>query len=204
MNFSRTVERVCGGLFLVSVALGGCGTDVSEIASSVKDAATQGLEKAKQTAGEVGQSVTETAKNAAGNLSETMGMAGDFDLQAGQPVKTDACYARCVALGQDRPAVLQLQSYQDAEHESFPSVFVQAEVIYIEPASLVGKTVEAQLFIKRQQNEPTLFTRDTPVQLKIDAIEDGLLVGQIVSGSLSSSGTSETTPVSGSFHGVIQ
>ena len=182
----------------------GCDKDVSEIASSVKDAAKQGLDKARETAGDVSQSVTDSAKDAAGSLGETMGMAGSFELNVGQPLKTEACYVRCIALGADRPAVLQLQSYQHAEKESFPSVFAQATVASVDVAALSGQTVEAQLFIKPQPNAATFYTREAPVQLKITAIEEGVVIGEILGGSVCASDTSQPTPVSGRFRGVIQ
>jgi len=205
MSSSKFLKDLPAALLAVlCLSVGGCGKDVSEIASSVKDAATQGLEKARETAGDVAQSVSETAKSTAGAVGETMGMAGSFDLTVGQALKTDACYARCIVLGADRPAVLQLQSYQDAEKESFPAVFRRAQVTATDAAALAGQTVEAQLFVKRQANEDTLYTRDAPVQLKVNAIEEGLLVGEIVSGSLATAGSSETMAVSGSFRAVIQ
>jgi hypothetical protein len=190
-------------LALLVVVLG-CGTDVSELASSVRDAASQGLDKAKEAAGDVSRSVADRARGAAGSLSETLGMAGSFDLVVGEPLKIDACYARCIAVGPDRPAVLQLQSYQESERESFPSAFLRAEVTAADIGGLVGQTVEAQLFVKRRQDQPTLYTRDAPVQVTIRRIEDGLLIGEISGGALSSHETAAPVAVSGSFRGLIQ
>jgi hypothetical protein len=116
------VRGASGACLALLVLVSGCGTDVSEMASSVRDAATQGLEKAKETAGDVSRSV----QGAAGTLSEKAGFAGSFDLTVGEPLKASACYATCVALGPNRSGVLQVQSYRDAESESFPSVFLRA------------------------------------------------------------------------------
>ncbi|MCL4201557.1 MAG: hypothetical protein KJ000_03630 [Pirellulaceae bacterium] len=191
------------GLALL-VPFAGCGTDVSEMASSVRDAATQGLEKAKETAGDVSRSVSDTVQGAAGSLSETAGLAGSFNLTVGEPLQTGGCYATCIALGPNRPAILQLQSYRDVESESYPSVFLRASVAAPDLNSLVGQTVDAQLFVKRSLNEPTLYTRDAPVQLTIRAIEEGLLVGEIAGGSLSNHGSAAPTAVSGNFRSLIQ
>lgn len=182
------------------VLVSGCGTDVSEMASSVRDAATQGLDKARETAGDVTRSV----QGAAGTLSEAAGFAGSFDLTVGEPLQTGGCYATCVALGPNRSGVLQLQSYRDAQNESFPSVFLRAPVAAPDLNALVGQTVDAQLFVKRSLEEPTLYTRDAPVQLTIRAIEEGLLVGEIAGGSLSNHGSATPTAVSGNFRGLIQ
>lgn len=182
------------------VLVSGCSTDVSEMASSVRDAATQGLDKARETAGDVTRSV----QGAAGTLSEAAGFAGSFDLTVGEPLQTGGCYATCVALGPNRSGVLQLQSYRDAQNESFPSVFLRAPVAAPDLNALVGQTVDAQLFVKRSLEEPTLYTRDAPVQLTIRAIEEGLLVGEIAGGSLSNHGSATPTAVSGNFRGLIQ
>jgi hypothetical protein len=194
------VRGASGACLALLVLVSGCGTDVSEMASSVRDAATQGLEKAKETAGDVSRSV----QGAAGTLSEKAGFAGSFDLTVGEPLKASACYATCVALGPNRSGVLQVQSYRDAESESFPSVFLRAPVAAPDLNSLVGQTVDAQLFVKRSLEEPTLYTRDAPVQLTIRAIEEGLLVGEIAGGSLSNHGSATPTAVSGNFRGLIQ
>jgi hypothetical protein len=197
----RGASVACLGLL---VLVSGCGTDVSEMASSVRDAATQGLEKAKETAGDVTRNVTDTVQGAAGTLSEKAGFAGSFDLTVGEPLKAGGCYVTCVALGPNRSGVLQLQSYRDAENESFPSVFLRAAVAAPDLNSLVGQTVDAQLFVKRSLEEPTLYTRDAPVQLTIRAIEEGLLVGEIAGGSISNHGSATPTAVSGNFRGLIQ
>jgi hypothetical protein len=189
---------VCGSGLLLLVS--GCGQNVGDMASSVKDAASRGVDQAKQAAG----GVAETARGTSARLAEKAGLAGEFDLHVGQPLKTDACYVQLIALGPDRPAVLQLQSCRDPVRESFPSVFLRAEVAAADFPALVGQTVEAQLFVKPLPDAPTLHSRDAPVQLRIDALGEDFLSGEIIAGSLSGPGQDSPIPVSGSFRGMVQ
>lgn len=189
----------CAGL-LIMVA--GCGDKMGDITSSVKDAAKEGMDKARTTAGKVGDRVAGAAKGAATRVEERAGLAGVFELTAGGNHKTDACYAQLIVLGQERPSVLQLRSSKDAERESFPSVFVRAEVSAADFAALVGQSLEAQLFIKPSGDAPTLFTQDAPVQMTITSIQDGVLEGRISGGSLTGAAGGSPLPATGSFRAV--
>lgn len=190
---------------VIAFLLCGCGKDVSEIASSVKQAASEGLDQARQTASDVSESVAEKARGATGAVSEGLGLAGDFQLNAGQPMAISGCYVTLVTPVEGGPAILQLQSYQEASQESFPSVLVRAEVTAASISELTGQTVQAQVFLKPRQDQPTLFAFDSNVQVKINGIEDEKVVGEIVAGTLSGVDEGQPpVPVSGDFRGVIR
>lgn len=186
------------GVGLVTL-FAGCGQDLGDIASSVRDTASQGVDRARQMA----DGAAETARDTGSRLAETAGMAGHFDLEVGEPLKTSACYVQLITLGPDRPSVLQLQSYRDAERESFPSVFFRAKVAEADYSGLVGQTIDGQLFVKFQSDTPTFSTQDGPVQVRIDTIEEQQLTGQIVAGSLTAATDGTVLPVSGTFRGSV-
>jgi hypothetical protein len=172
---------VAAALMWISLS-GGCGKSVTEIASSVKDATTKGLEQAKETASQVGQTVTEQAQNVTGQVQEGLALAGTMTVNMGGPLQTQACYVTLVPAAGGRPAVLQLQSYQDEQQESFPSVFARATVPAAGLSELAGQT--------------------SPIQLKIHNVDEKQVAGEILAGALADAATGQTQPVSGTFQGV--
>jgi hypothetical protein len=181
---------------------GGCGKSVTEIASSVKDATTKGLEQAKETASQVGQTVTEQAQNVTGQVQEGLALAGTMTVNMGGPLQTQACYVTLVPAAGGRPAVLQLQSYQDEQQESFPSVFARATVPAAGLSELAGQTIPAQMFVQPQAGGPVWHSQASPIQLKIHSVDEKQVAGEILAGALADAATGQTQPVSGTFQGV--
>ena len=128
-----------------------------------------------------------------------------MDLKIKIDISVGACYTVFVPPTGKRPAVLQLKSYKDAEQETFPSVFFQAQVKADTIAALAGQTVSAQLFVKPSADAPTWYSTDSePVELQIASITEGRMHANVVSGSLRNAGDNSTTPVTGSLETVVQ
>jgi hypothetical protein len=165
----------------------------------------QAKEAADKAAGEVAK-VTESVSDTATAAKEQLNMAGSMELTVGEPMKTNACYARIVSPGAGRATVLQLQSYGQAGQESFPSVFLQAQVAAATPAELAGQVVKARLFVQRATGGPVLFSENaSPIELEVVSIADKILTAKILSGTLRDSATGASVPVSaGTFTGVLQ
>nr|MCU0875730.1 hypothetical protein [Pirellulaceae bacterium] len=77
MFTKRTRRRAAGWLLLVlvSVAAGCGGKSVSDLASSVKDAASQGVQSVKDTAQQVSQDVAGAAQGVTDKASQAVEMA---------------------------------------------------------------------------------------------------------------------------------
>ncbi len=196
---------ILGSISLVlAVTAAGCGKSVSDLASSVKDAASEGMQSVKDKAQQVGQDVADKARGMTDKAAETLEMAGTMQLKIDQPLQVSACYASFSRVQAAGVGVLQLQSYRDAPQEAFPSVFVRASCSSATLADLAGQTLAAQMFVQAQENGPVWSATDQPVQLKITAVEEKQLKAEIVSGSLAHSGTGATQAVSGTFEGVLQ
>jgi hypothetical protein len=100
--------------------------------------------------------------------------------------------------------VLQLQSYRDAENESFPSVFLRSQVNASSPSDLIGQIVTARLFVQQDAQGSVLFSETgSPVELKIVSFEEQLLTAELVAGSLLDTATGESVAVTGKFEGVL-
>jgi hypothetical protein len=181
----------------------GC-DDVSEIASSVKDAATEGVDTVKESVSEAAKEVKETVQDATDTVSEEAGLAGSMDIKLDSSIQVDACYAKFVEPASGRPGVFQLQSYRDAADESFPSVFVQAQVSAATTTELIGQTLAAQVFVQTAEDGATWHTETDPVQIKIASIEDKMVSAEVVSGALTSTETGASQPIQGTFSGVLQ
>jgi len=198
-------RRVLWSISMVWAATAaGCGKSVSDIASSVKDAASEGVQSVKDTAQQVSQDVTNKVQGVTDQAAQTLEMAGSMQLQIDQPLQVSACYASFSHVKAAGAGVLQLQSYREAEQESFPSVFVRAPCSTATLAELTGQTLAAQMFVQPQQNGPVWSATAEPVQLKITAVEEKQLKAEIVGGNLANSGTGATQAVTGSFEGVLQ
>lgn len=200
-----TWRRLAAGLTLGCVfAAAGCGgKSISDLASSVKDAASQGVESVQEKAQQISQDVADQARGLADKASEAAQLAGTMKLTLDQPLEISACYANFSWLQAAGTGVLQLQSYRDARQESFPSVFLRVQHSAAAPAQLAGQTFDAQMFVQQQENGPLWTATDPPIQLKITSLQDKVLRAEIVEGNLVHSGTGAATAVTGAFEGVL-
>lgn len=180
------------------VSLGACSkTEVSDLVGKVKQTASEGSDKVKQ-------AVSEQIGDAADNVQEQLNLAGSIELTLDTPVATQACYAQFIRQGSGRPNVLQLQSYRSAENESFPSVFLQAQVQADSANELVGQIVSARLFVQPQTDGPLWYSAiGNPVELKVVSVEESLLTAELAGGSLRSTAGGADVAASGTFSGVF-
>lgn len=189
-------------LLLLSAA--GCGgQSVSDLASSVKDAATQGVQSVKDTAQQVSQDVTGTAQNMTDKASQTLELAGTMKLTVDRSVEIPACYASFSRVDAAGAGVLELKSYRDAQGESSPSVLVHASCSANTLADLTGQTLAAQMFLQPEASGPLWTATTQPVSLKITAIDGKRIRAELAGGSLTHSATGASQAVTGSFEGVL-
>lgn len=197
-------RRVFWSISLVVAASAvGCGKSVSDLASSVKDAASQGVQSVKDTAQQVSQEVADKARSVTDKTAQTLEMAGSMRLTIDQPLQVSACYVSFSHLKAAGAGVLQLQSYRAAGQESFPSVFVRASCSSATLAELAGQTLAAQMFVQPQQNGPLWSATAQPIQLKVTSVAEKQLKAEIVGGSLVHSDTGAGQAVTGTFEGVL-
>jgi hypothetical protein len=169
---------------------------MSELVDKVKKTASDGTER-------VQQAVSDTVSDTSGDIQETLKLAGRMELQLDAPVSTDACYARFITQPNGRPSAFQLRSYRSADKETFPSVFLQAQVQAKTPGELIGQVVSARLFVQSEQSGAVFYApHAAPVELKIVSIKEGMVDAELVGGSLVSTSGGEVN-VTGSFQGVI-
>jgi len=196
-------------LVVALVALGipwiiGCDTDVGELTTSIKDAATEGVEKATQTVSESAKEAKETIQDTTATVSEEVGLAGSIDMTLESPIQIGACYVEFVQPTSSRPGVLQLQSYREAASESFPSIFVQAQVSAATVAELVGQTLPAQVFVQTTEDGSPWHTETDLVQITIVSVDGRMVSAEVVDGTLLNANTGDKQPIQGSFRGVLQ
>ncbi len=189
-------QLVC--LFLALIMVGGCNQgDVTDLVDKVKQTASESSAKVRET-------VTEQVGNATGEMREQLQLAGSIALQIDQPLTTQACYVQFVQLGSGRPNVLQMQSYRSAKDESFPSVFLHAQVSGSSVQELVGQVVSARLFVQPDRSGPTWYSPvASPVEVEIVSIDDQTLTAELVGGMLQNTVDAEMG-VTGTFQGVLQ
>lgn len=185
-------------LVLVAVVAFGCSKeDLTGALDKAKNAVAENAEKAKSAVQEKMETTTE-------QVQEQLNLAGNFELTAGEPVKTGACYVRLIEQGAGRPSVLQLSSYRDAERESFPSVFLQAQVDATSISELIGKPQSGRLFIQREAQGPVLFSESaSPIQFNITSVDEQLVSAELTNGTLRETQSGIEIPITGTLTGVL-
>lgn len=198
---SRTVPWWLPLLFLIAAGCGG--QSVSDLASSVKDAAAEGVQSVKKTAQQVSQDVTGAAQSVTDKASQTLEMAGTMKLTVDKPLDLPACYASFSRVDAAGAGVLQLKSYRDAQGEACPSVLVHASCSASTLAEMKGQTLAAQMFVQLEPNGPLWTATTQPVSLRITAVDGNLIRAELAGGSLTHSATGATQTVAGTFEGVL-
>lgn len=186
-------------MFLIlAVVVAGCSKeDLTGALDKAKNAVAEGTAKAKQAVEEKMDSTTQ-------QVQEQLNLAGSIELTAGDLIKTDACYVSLIPQGSGRPTVLQLQSYRTADRETFPSVFLQAQVQANSIAELVGEPLAARMFVQREDQGPILLSDvSTPIELKITSVEDQLVSAELTRATLRDTTTGAEIPVTGKLTGIL-
>ena len=196
--FKCDMSRYLVYAFLALMVGGGCNKgDVTDLVDKVKQTASESTEKVKE-------AVSEQVGNATGEMQEQLQLAGSIELQLDQMLSTQACYVQFLQQGSGRPNVLQLQSYRSAEDESFPSVFLRAQVSATSAQELVGQVAAARLFVQPQQDGPTWYSAvGSPVEVQVVSIDDQMLTAELVGGTLENTAHAETG-VTGTFQAVFR
>lgn len=192
-----SVVTVCAVWVWVSALVGCSKEELSELVNQAKETASEGTAKVKQVVSEKLETQTE-------RVQQQLHLAGRIELEVGAPLQTDACYAALITPGSNRPNVLQLQSYREAERESFPAVFLQAQVSAKTPAELVGQVLRARLFVQPAAPGTVLFSPpETPVDLKVVSVEGKMLSAELVNATLHDAASGASVTGTGRFTAVL-
>jgi hypothetical protein len=176
------------GFVVVLLCIAGCDT------KKVTEAVTTTVDAAKNT---VNQTV-ETVKQEAN-------LAGSMDLSTSPPLATSACYATLVVTGGERPNVLQLASYKDADLERFPSMFIKANVKANSLQELVGQSLQAEFYAQAVENGTAWHTRTgSPASVTISAVDETSLTAVCNGVKLINAETGEETTVNGKFVALFE
>ncbi|MDA0832997.1 MAG: hypothetical protein O2955_04050 [Planctomycetota bacterium] len=144
-----------------------------------------------------------------------------IEINVGKPVKTTDCQAQLLTFSGERSSVLMVKSYPDTQQETLPSAMLQAHVSARDPASLIGTTVKAEVYLMTANETGAASSRSgntegalsgvtwhTPpgelADVKITAVENQQITGEIVSGELINTMTTQRAPLKGRFTGLLQ
>lgn len=200
-----THRAALASVILATITIGCSKDELDKLAAKAKNAVAEGGAKAKEAVSENVEAAKKGISGAAAEVQEQAGVAGRITLDAGGEVKTGACYASFITQASGRDAVLQLRSYRDAENESFPSVFLQAQVRAGSAAELTNTSIEARLFVQVEQNGRLLSSEaGKPVELKVVSVEGKVLKAELAAASLVDPTTGESVTTTGQFEGVLQ
>lgn len=193
-------------LSLSCLLVAGCDNEkVQGLVDKGKELASDGLETVKEEGGNVVQDVTETVTDtvntATDGAKETLNLAGNATVTVDAEVKTNACYAQLITFTSGRSNVLQMQTYKDAETETFPSMFLRAEVEASTVEELNGKEVTAKVFVQPEANGP-LWSSPAPVTVSL-VVAEKKLIATLTGGKMRNSQNADELDVKGMFTSVL-
>jgi hypothetical protein len=148
--------------------------------------------------------LTEQAQQVVSNTVEDIKPeSSSVELQIERPVTAKGCYASLLRVG-GRPAVLQVASYRDPSHESFPSFFLRAQTEQTEPGALVGAVIPAEVYVQPEADGPIWHTAaDQPAQIVVrGAAADGFAAD--LQGVFVNSATGASQSVTGKLNGSLK
>lgn len=176
---------------------------VATVASTL---AMSGCDRAESRSSSKPNSVVAGNQSAVSSSRQIAGAAGKIDIQLDN-AKIDAsgCFARLIVLHDGRPNILQITNYADPKAESFPSVFIRAQVAQTSPGAIAGRRIEAQqMYIQLSSSGPIWKTPDgQSVQLSISDV-DGNRIEATINGVLVDAVTNESTSFSAKLVGEIE
>ncbi len=127
----------------------------------------------------------------------------EFQLGPEGSHRTGACYAQLLSAGSTGAAVLQLTTYEQAEAETFPSLFLRARVSAASWADLAGQQLEAELFAQLRPDDSVWHSDPQhPVILHIAAVDDQRIEGTFQGGPVGNSRNRQQRKISGSFRAL--
>ena len=164
------------------------------------------VSKAKDDLDKVKKTVEEEIPKAIGAASEELGMSGKASIRLDtKTFPTNACYVSLIEQSPDRPNVLKIQSYASPDSESFPSLFIQAQVGDSTLEELVGTEIMAQVFVQTNQGGEVWYTEPTDsLRVKISALEENMLTAELAGGKLHSTVSGNSVDAVGSMEAVVQ
>ncbi len=110
---------------------------------------------------------------------------GQASFECNASVQCDATFGDLLILGEGRPNVLRIRSYESEAEESFPAFLFQGTVPVENWSQLLGQTVAGQLYVQATKDSlPCSTAAGNQVELQIGQIEGGELVAEIVAGQL--------------------
>ncbi len=128
---------------------------------------------------------------------------GAFKLQVDKAIETSKANARLIIVGDGRPNVLQLRSYQDIAADDFPSVLVQVNTTVTDISQLVGQTLNATVYLSASRYEPIWSCLDQSVaSITIQSVQENILKGDLRCDKLISS-QNVSSPLSGTVEAVF-
>ncbi len=181
--------RAVAVLLAASIAIVsfGCGTNVADLP------AIEGLRK----------KVTEQVGDAAGAAKAMVKGAGSVELDVNGPVKASKCAVELIKLGEGRPAILQIANTVGQEAETFPSIFVRAEVTAASLADLSGRRLSGQFFAQSQSGGPISFTTpDRPIEIFVKTATNDEIEVELT-GALETTGEGAAPSVKGTVKAVV-
>ncbi len=189
------------GIFLLLLfGNAGCGNkQLEDLAAK----AQQGIDQAKQKASDVSQEVQKSAQNLPGAVAAVT--AGEIKLTLDAPLNSATCSARFTPPANGRRGVFQIGTSVAGGPQSFPAVYLHAPTDALTLQSLVGQTVQGELFVAKTEAQGH-YQSDArkPAIVQIVKLENNVVTCQLQVAELTCLDQPQTVPVAGTLIGAVR
>jgi hypothetical protein len=157
----------------------------------------------KEQVDELTSKVKEQVTRAPEVVREALPATGKVSLTLDRSLEISSAEAELFQSGAAKSSLLQIRSYGKSDRETLPSVFLHAPVDAKTLNDMVGKVIEAQMFVRYDKGLDIWTNRDNEaVKLTIQSSSDGELVCQVINGVLVNP-NGDSKPVSGEIRARI-
>lgn len=187
----KALAVVCTAFCL---AAAGCGEKLQELKEKVSEQVEQAVEKGvEKTKGAVQQAQQQVAPQPEG-----------VELDAGGPLKAEVCFATLTSVRAGEPAVLQLSTFESGKRETYPSIYVRAEVSAANLAALQGQKLQAQIYVQNDAEAPVWQTPEGAyVELAVVAATNERITCEVLQGQLVNLADGSTVQLKGKFFAKV-
>jgi Sec-independent protein translocase protein TatA len=197
---SAAAVTLLGMLVVLLFGNAGCGNkQLEDLAAKAK----QGIDQAKQQASDVSQEVKKSAQNLPGAVAAVT--AGEVKLTLDAPLSSATCSARFTPPINGRRGVLHIGTSVVGGPQSYPAVYLHAPTDSTTLESLVGQTVQGELFVAKSESQGHYqSSADKPVTVQIVKLENNVVTCQLQAAELSCLDQPQTVPVAGTLIGAVR
>ncbi len=132
------------------------------IAGCSKESDNSAINTASDYGNELVNDAQDVASEAVSSAKQQLPPSGNISLSMKPAVNASSCSIRLINFDDDRGSVVQISNYPfDQKPSTYPQVFIQGRTSETSLASIVGKSIECDLFVRSSGSDPIIATSES-------------------------------------------